>query len=1504
MIDSHKYTGLEIAIIGMSCRFPLAPNWRVYWNNLINEIETVQFLTDQDLTDIGIDAQSARHNKFVGMKNTLDGKEMFDSVFFDYRPDEAALMNPAHRIFHECGWEALEDAGYDPLQYNGSIGVFAGAGDDLNWKGYSIIKNKEKNLDEFSLSYLNSQEYLSTLLSYKLGLKGPSCSVNTACSTSLVALNLACKSLLFGEANIALAGAVSLSTEKKVGYFYHEGSILSLDGHCRAFDKDATGTVSGEGAGVVVLKRLQDAISDNDHIYCVIKGSAINNDGSRKVGFAAPSGEGQIECIKIAQAFAGVEPDTIGYVEAHGTGTKIGDAIEIEALNLAFNSDKKNTCAIGSVKTNIGHLDTAAGIAGLIKAVLCLRYKQIPASLHFKEPNPDIDFGNGPFYVNTRLRKWESLDGKLLRAGVSSFGIGGTNSHVILEEAPESTPGNLIREYKLLTLSAKTESALIRYIDRIRKFLLDEPQINLSDMCHTLSMGRRGFDYRKSFVFTERENLMKQLENSRLPIVKIKEKISIVFMFPGQGSYYINMARDLYTYELKFKQQMDMGFDFLKTLTMQDFKSILFPLEQEEVLIDQTSYTQPLLFLVNYSLSRLLIHWGLEPEYMIGYSVGEYVAACISGVFSFEDGLRLMVKRGELMSIRDNGLMLSVGINEQEAGKYVNEKISIAAVNTHDQVLLAGELLEIKVLQAKLDYLKIPNILHHISKDFHCNMVDDIVKDFEEELKKVNFKELKLPFVSNLSGTFINKGQAFSPDYWVAQMRGTVKFYDGIKAILLDKKEVIFIEVGSGCMLSNFVSEAQSSAKEKSSCINLLRGPEETDNDMFHITNQLSRLWSLGVKINWKNYYRNENRRRISLPTYPFEPIKYPSEVDPFKNRVNSFLNANYIAGNRLKDCIYYSVWKQSVLIPTQKESPSKLYLFFSLGDSFCEKLELELRERGNNVVEILIGEKYQRISETKYAVNPCKVDNFERVFDQLQIKQSSFTDIIYLWGVKVNDEKMELIESNQSLHLVYLSLANIVKELSQRYCLKGKRITIVTNRLHKVLSIDQVNYSQSFLLGLFNVLPQEFPVTCCNIDIDLREEEQGLVKKLIEELNCNKSSSMYALRSDGSRWEQDYQKNSADIDPKHKGVIKPEGVYLVVGGLGNLGFVLAEYLIKEYNAKVVLTGRKQITENKDSNELNQELSLKRMQALRGLSKNVIYYSVDVANAVDFERLVIEVESSLGSINGVIHAAGNTNPNDFELIEDISFEKAQSMFYPKVKGIENIYEVFKNSQIDFVWIGSSLSAGIGGIRFSSYSAANLYMNYFVHCKNLPNWKCVCLSETLFIEDNILEEGQLHPKALKPAEVAELFEWSLWIKNIPVFWQSVRDMVLRMANVNTDKEQAKAGNNHVIKQDEKLAHPRRLLKDHIIPMNETEKNLTLIVENLFGIDDVGVEDNFFEIGGDSLKAMMLLRAIKKKFSINLSLKDFFKCQTIREMAEEIDNVIWFNADVKMNNEIII
>ncbi len=881
--QEYEYNGTEIAVIGMSGRFPGARNINEFWENLRNGIESISSFSEQELLEQGNDPQLIQKPNYVRAKGFVEDIQGFDATFFDYTPKEATFMDPQFRLLHECVWEALEDAGYSAGASEKSIGLFAGAAFNHSWMLRAFARQTMDNSEILETSMYTLRDYLCTLVSYKLDLKGPSFTIQTACSTSLVAIHQASQSLLLGECRLAVAGGVSITLPSKTGYLYQEGMINSPDGHNRTFDEQAGGTVFGDGAGIVVLKRLQEAIDAGDHIYAVIRGSAINNDGNQKVGYTAPSTKGQEAVIRAALNVAEVDPESISYIEAHGTGTALGDPIEIEALKAAFRTQQRGYCQIGSVKSNIGHLNAAAGVAGFLKTVLALQHRQIPPSLHFERANPRIDFATSPFVVSTQLTPWHN-EHYPLRAGVSSFGIGGTNAHVILEEAPAAPVSCSQRDWHVLPLSAKSETALTQMAQRLAQALQAKPDIALADVAYTLQAGRAHFGHRRMVVAHSVEQAIAQLGQQEVDPgnrgVVPQESRPLFWLFPGQGTQYVNMGQHLYARDAVFRAAIERCLDLAQAYGAGDLRALLYPTAvdaESEQRLQETQVAQPLLFSVEYALAQVLLQWGIKPQGMLGHSIGEYVAACLAGVFSLEDAMRLVVKRGQLMSQAPTGAMLSVELSEEHVQSYLREGLSLAAVNTPQMCVVAGRVELIEVLEAEMQRdghrcRRVPT-----SHAFHSALMEPVLEAFGEEAKRVTLHAPQIPYLSNVSGTWIQEEEATDPAYWVRHLRVHVRFAEGISQ-MLGASTAMLVEVGPGNSLSTFARQGQGASKEQL-VLNLLRHRREEQPDDAYLLNRLGRLWVAGVNLNWTTAYAEEQRRRLSLPTYPFERQRFWLEL-------------------------------------------------------------------------------------------------------------------------------------------------------------------------------------------------------------------------------------------------------------------------------------------------------------------------------------------------------------------------------------------------------------------------------------------------------------------------------------------------------------------------------------------------------------------------------------------------------------------------------------------------
>jgi acyl transferase domain-containing protein len=846
-----------IAIIGMAGRFPGADSVEEFWENLTAGRESITFFADEELAASGLDvAALKRAGNYVPARGVLKDADCFDAAFFGIHQKEAEVMDPQQRVFLEGCWEALERAGYAPGQIDHSVGVYAGATFNTY---YLHALHHRRDLVELAgqqqVMLGNEKDYIATRVAYKLNLKGPAVSLNTACSSSLVAVCQACQALLTYQCDMALAGGISVTVPQKRGYYYQEGNINSPDGHTRTFDEKAEGTVFSSGMGIVVLKRLEEALEDGDQIYAVIKAATLNNDGSQRVSFVAPGVDGQADVIALAHALAGINPETITYVEAHGTATPIGDPIELAALTKAFRArtQRKQFCAIGSVKSNIGHLDAASGVAGLIKTALALRHGLLPASLHFKKPNPRLELENSPFIVCETTQPWNS--GYVpRRAGVSSFGLGGTNAHVVLEEAPEIPPSDPSRPWQLLPLSAKTPLALEAATRNLTAWFKERPRMSLADAAFTLQVGRSEFAHRRFVVSRDPQDAAQVLEAQDPKRVFAGERRTqepqVVFMFPGQGVQYASMGAELYRIEPVFRAVVDQCSELLEPLLGLDLRHCLYPAKgQESVaqeMLAQTRVTQPALFVTEYALAKLWMSWGVRPAAMIGHSVGEYVAACLAGVLPLEQAVQLVAQRAQLVQDLPRGAMLAVRLCEKEVVALLDGQLSIAAVNSPGLCVVSGPYEAVSALEKVLKGKGIVGRRLHTSHAFHSAMMDPVIEPFRELVRKNPLSPPQVRYVSNVTGRWVTAEESMSPDYWAAHLRQCVRFADGVGELTKDPENIL-LEVGPGQTLATLARQ-HPNRSTKQLVVSSLQNKDEEARSLLET---LGHLWTAGVRIDW-----------------------------------------------------------------------------------------------------------------------------------------------------------------------------------------------------------------------------------------------------------------------------------------------------------------------------------------------------------------------------------------------------------------------------------------------------------------------------------------------------------------------------------------------------------------------------------------------------------------------------------------------------------------------------
>jgi acyl transferase domain-containing protein len=1323
----------DIAIISMAGRFSRAMSVDELWQYLCNGVELIRFYSDEEMLALGVHPDRLRRPGYIKVETNVDDLDMFDALFFAFNPREADVLNPQVRIFMECAWEAMETAGYTSDAYGGRIGVYAGGG--TNSYGNHIPTARDgKESNKPTYSEVNQNDFLATRISYKLNLKGPSMTIQTACSTSLVAVCLGCQSLLNYQSDMVLAGGVSVSSRK--GYFYTEGGILSPDGHCRAFDAKANGTVPGNGSGIVLLKRLADAIADRDQILAVIKGFAINNDGSAKVGFTAPSIDGQAEVIAEALAMAGVNPETIGYVEAHGMGTSLGDPVEIAALTKAFRAStaRNGYCAIGSIKTNLGHTNTASGVIGLIKATMSLKHKKIPASLHFEKPNPQIDFANSPFTVNTQLKEWKS-DKWPRRAGVSSFGIGGTNAHVVLEEAPPHQPSGPSRPWQLLLLSAKTETALNTMTVNLAVHLKKQSDANLADIAFTLQVGRKVFDHRRMIVAGSIEDAVKALEQRDEHALTMRQDASyrsVAFMFPGQGAQYLQMGLELYQQEPVFRQVIDHCCEIIAPHLGLDLRDLLYPecevAEEAARLLGQTFITQPALFVFEYAMARLWMEWGIQPEVMVGHGIGEYVAACLSEVFSLEDGLWLVVQRGRVMQDMRPGAMLSVPLSEEQVRQLLHPGISLAAVNAPSLCVVSGEIEKIESLERRLSEQGVFCHRLHTSHVFHSDLIEPLLGLYAEKVKQVKLWPPIVPYISNVTGDWITHAEATDPAYWARHLRQAVRFSDAVVELLKDQSRVL-LEVGPGQTLQGLVKQHIDGDAQRT-VVSSLRCPQDQSSDSEFVLRSLGQLWLANVQIDWSRYYVSEQRQRVALPTYPFERQRF--WVEPRFEPTIETSQPMAITGKNpdITDWFYLPSWRQSapaaLLARNEPSAQQVRWLVFLDGVGLGQQIIDQLKHEGYCVIGVKAGDQFARLDEDTFALNLKKPEDYVALLKELKEIDNFPNLIAHLWNVTPEADRGGGIKTFEKLQDPgFYSLLFLAQALGAIACKDPVQISIVSNNMQDVSGNEERFFEKATLLGPCRVIPREYPnVSCRSIDIEIprsAKQRQLLVEHLLAELIAKSSEMIVALRAN-QRWVQTYEPVRLTADRQWAIPIRQGGTYLITAGLGGIGLALAEHLAQTAQTKLVLTTRSAFPERQvwqnllDTDREDVELCdhIRKILALEEMGAEILVFSADVADLEQMRDVINQSRERFGEIHGVIHSAGVPAGG---LIQLKTREMVEGIISPKVRGAFVLDSLLGSERLDFFLIFSSITSILGGLGQVDYCAAAAFLAGFAQSRS-------------------------------------------------------------------------------------------------------------------------------------------------------------------------------------------
>ena len=1521
MTEHEEKDGLgSIAIVGMAGRFPGADSVTELWQKVRDGQELIRFFTDEELIESGVDPAIFNDPNYVRAHGYLEGIDQFDAEFFDINPREADITDPQIRLFLENSWAALEDAGIDPERYPGAIAMFAGCSNNA-YVFENLIKNPKmiEAVGYTAAALGNHTDFLATRASYKLDLRGPSVTLQTACSTSLVATHMACQSLLSGESDVALAGGVCVTVLKKQGYMYVEGGTNTDDGHVRAFDAGGDGMLGGNAVAMVVLKRLEDALADGDTIRAVIRGTAINNDGIDKVTFTAPSVNGQAQVILDALEVADVDPRTIECVEAHGTATPLGDPIEIAALTQAWRdkTEDRQFCRIGTLKTNVGHTDIAAGVSGLIKTALQLQHAEIAPSLHYEQPNPEINFEASPFVVNTELFPWAAPKDHPRRAAVSSFGMGGTNAHAVLQEAPTPEPTSESRGVQLYLTSGRNVAALDANTANLADHLEATDQ-DPADVAFTLQVGRKAFEERRAVVANSREAAVEALRKlDKLHSVTetcTRKDRGVAFLFTGQGAQYPNMMRGLYDSEPVFKAELDRCCDAVAKAVGLDLRTLILPPAGEEEAAGErlalTQYTQPALFCVEYALAQLWLSWGLEPEAMAGHSIGEYVAACLAGVFSLEDALQLVAARGRLIgSLPEGGSMMAVHLTEDELKPQLPQALSIAAINAPGLVVVSGPDAAIAELEAAMEGQDVSTRRLHTSHAFHSVLMEPILEAFGREVAKVTLHAPEQAVVSCATGTWLSDEQATDPRYWVDHVRDAVRFADCVETLVEDPDRVL-LEVGPGQTLSSLAQLTL--AGRDTIVLSSTRHPREERDDLEVMLLALGRLWAVGVEVDWEEgFYAEEQRRRVPLPTYAFQRQRY--WVEPLEDADGAWAGP---AKKRLNVGSWFAVpaWERTAPpgpgIGTEPRTSSSSMLVFDDASGLADAIAAQLEGSKVELFRVRAAAAYSAPDEHTYTIDPTSAEDYRTLMGDLRNRGKAPNEILHLGFV--DDARDAGAEEERDFYgLMYLaqSLSIIPQD-------EGLRLLIVTSGMQDVVGGDLTAPEKAVVLGPVKAMTAELDgVICRSVDLGTEELERvdRTARWLVDEVASHSNDLAVAYRG-AHRWNMTYHETPLAECEARPEVVREGASVLVTGGLGGVGLALSEYLAEHAQAKLTLVGRSALPErgawdawiSEHGEDDSTSKKIAKVRRLEELGAEVLTVAGDVNDAASIRAAAEAAVAKFGAVHGVVHAAGVAGSGILELkTRDI----ASKVLAPKLVGTRNLEAALADQALDFVVLCSSISSAILDVGQIDYTSANAYLDAFATHRSAAGTNVIAINWDAWQEVGMAVETEI-PAAMRaardanlrlgiaPSEGRDAFARIL-ASGLSQVVVSPRDLLRRIEEHKEGLLGSAPAEEELVAEAtvaKRATHARPSLStEYQAPQSDTETKIAEVWADLLGIDKVGTQDNFFELGGNSLVMMQLNVRLRSLFGISLPVRALFETPDVGAVSERIDTLLVLSAE---------
>ncbi|KZN35380.1 type I polyketide synthase [Pseudoalteromonas luteoviolacea] len=1439
-MSENNYSELDIAIVGMAGRFPDANNVDELWQNVRDGKCAVQDLSDAQLRAAGVSEDDLAHPDYVKRGIPFMGMAQFDAAFFGYTPKEAAQLDPQQRVFLQTCWHALEHAGMT-TDRSSFTGVFAGCGVPAYLLQNLLADSQQDITSLLALTNGNDKDSLATRVSYELDLTGPAVSVQTACSTSLVAVHMACRSLQNYECDSALAGGVWLNLNNEQGYHAPAGGSLSPSGQLSAFGEQADGILIGSGSAAVVLKRVDDALEAGDHILAVIKGSAINNDGKEKVGYTAPSVTGQAGAIEAALEFADIEPNSVGYIETHGTGTTLGDPIEIAALSRAYDGCANQQVAIGSIKANIGHLDSAAGVTGLIKAVQALRHKTLPPSLHCEPLNSKIDFANSPFYVNTELKPWHS--DSVRRAAVSSLGMGGTNAHVILEEyvAPEVEYSQATPWY-LLPLSGNSQAGLDAQRQALAIKLQQSPE-QLPLIAAQLQHSRTAHAIRHAVVVDGAEQAQQLLVRDVSGDKATNHKIGL--MFSGQGSQYVTMAQPMLKYVPAFKAHFEEVTALFNDALQDELRRVFIPNDEELLaanqLLGQTRVTQPALFVVAYAMAKCYQSHGVNIEAMLGHSIGEYVAACLSGVMNLETAVKLVTARGEALQKMAPGAMLSVMSDAQSLAPYLNDQLDIAACNSPSNTVVAGTKEAIKALQGELKAADISVTRLHVSHAFHSHLTEPVLGEFAEVLEQAQLSAPNTPFVSNLTGTWITAEQAVSTQYWLDHIRQAVNFVDGVNT--LAQQCDVLIEAGPGDTLQKL---AKQSVSDSVIVLNSIAHARDLKAPIPPFVKSLGKLWQLGVQIEWSEVSEVAQGVEIALPAYQFDKTEF--WVDAKAVKASSTRVTEHTGPELLEP-----IWQQQLCTVSSPVNLQDQKVVLLASDApLTTQLSSALTARGATVIQVWQGQTFSALEQNQYRLDCQDASQLNMLHEQVD----GFEQIV----------DCRLLDEHACGYQLLLPLA--------KWLLGQGQInwTVVASELFSVLGDEAVSAEKATALGILRVIGMEQTAIRCQLREVMQTHRDGSQLQFAAQLVADMANDSQEIAYRGrQRFVRTQQALPTITTQEHE--VSSSAVTFITGGLGGVGLVIAKLLAAQGHALVLQTRSAlpaseqwaALIADKDSDaKLVGQLTA--LTALQDAGVRIAVVQADVLDIASLNVAISHAEQSLGSITQVIHAAGLPGGG---MLAQMSAEQAAQSMAAKTQGTDNLLAAFKSHKLERMLLCSSLASVLGALGQSDYCAANSYLDavalqpqpFLVQSVNWDAWANIGMAAGHSVgEDFGIDEvaAQTLLAGIGQSQAPQLYAASL-------SWQAREDKV---AELTERLMQAKA--------PAPKGHKRPELDTEFeAPESELELQLAAIWSEFLGFDEIGVFDNLFELGGDSLIAIQMLAKVKQQFAVEIEPATFFE-----------------------------